>query len=278
MSRRKKGTETWKRLLEWDNGQAPSERMAALVLKRVGFTSVDPSHPLGGPDGLKDIVLKRDNIEWIAAVYFPRGQQSFGKIKNKFEDDLSGVESNDADGFVFFTNQELKLSEREELDELTDHPVNIFHLERISSILNSTECYGIRLDFLDIEMTKEEQLSFYSLNQKTIDGLKDKLDEIIESLNEKSGKSLTEITPEEADKIVVESEILNSSSIFGERISSRFYHKCSNCGFGFIVKSDPTTTTNFQNFSKNRIMVNQEYEVVTCPKCSNVDEISSPLF
>ena len=50
--RRSDGRETWHRLLEWDKGQAPAERLAAVVLFSDGFRNVDPSHPLGGRDGL----------------------------------------------------------------------------------------------------------------------------------------------------------------------------------------------------------------------------------
>ena len=50
------GRETFNRLLNWDRGQAPSERLAAIILSKEGFKGVDPSHPLGGKDGLKDMV------------------------------------------------------------------------------------------------------------------------------------------------------------------------------------------------------------------------------
>lgn len=55
--RRNEGQETWHRLIEWDRGQAASERLAALILKVEGYKEIDPSHPLGGKDGLKDICL-----------------------------------------------------------------------------------------------------------------------------------------------------------------------------------------------------------------------------
>ena len=48
--------ETWHRLRDWTNGQAPSERLAAQILLSVGYTGLDPSHPLGGKDGMKDAV------------------------------------------------------------------------------------------------------------------------------------------------------------------------------------------------------------------------------
>ena len=41
---------------------------------------IDPSHPLGGKDGLKDMTLSFEGKRWIGAVYFPRGQQTFTVI------------------------------------------------------------------------------------------------------------------------------------------------------------------------------------------------------
>ena len=92
--RSKDGRETWRRLLEWDKGQAPSERLAGHILRIEQFQSIDPSHPLGGRDGLKDIVSERGGEKWIGAAYFPRGQQSFTAISTKLADDLKGVIKN----------------------------------------------------------------------------------------------------------------------------------------------------------------------------------------
>lgn len=39
--------ETWHRLREWTDGPTRAERLAAQVLIREGFKSIDPSHPLG---------------------------------------------------------------------------------------------------------------------------------------------------------------------------------------------------------------------------------------
>ena len=74
--RMSEGRETFNRLLNWDRGQAPSERLAAIILSKEGFKGIDPSHPLGGKDGLKDMTLSFDGKRWIGAVYFPRGQQT----------------------------------------------------------------------------------------------------------------------------------------------------------------------------------------------------------
>lgn len=150
-------------MINWDRGQAPSERLAAIILSKEGFNGVDPSHPLGGKDGLKDMTLSSDGKRWIGAVYFPRGQQSFPDIKKKFAHDLDGVKANNAEGLAFVTNQELRLGERKILTELMPEvDVQIYHLERIASLLNTPSFYGIRMEFLDIEMSKEEQLSFFA--------------------------------------------------------------------------------------------------------------------
>ena len=62
MARQKDGRETWNRLLKWDKGQAPSERLTSLILESEDYKSIDPSHPLGGKDGLKDIICEKYNI------------------------------------------------------------------------------------------------------------------------------------------------------------------------------------------------------------------------
>ena len=177
------GRETFNRLLNWDRGQAPSERLAAIILSKEGFKGVDPSHPLGGKDGLKDMVLSFNGKRWIGAVYFPRGQQSFSSIKAKFIHDLFGIGVNNAGGLAFVTNQEICLSERKILTEIASEiDVQIFHLERIASLLNTPSYYGIRMDFLDIEMSKEEQLSFFADNEQRLARIESTLDQVAISL------------------------------------------------------------------------------------------------
>jgi hypothetical protein len=144
--------ETWHRLLEWTNGQAPSERLGAQILLEEGYKSVDPSHPLGGKDGAKDAVCLRDGERWIMAVYFPRGQQQFATTKNKFLNDLHGVALSDATGIAFVTNQELRLDERKQLrDGAGTVKVDVFHLERITTILDKPSMSTVRKQFLSID-------------------------------------------------------------------------------------------------------------------------------
>jgi len=150
--------ETWHRLREWTSGQTPSERLAAQILLSQGYEDLDPSHPLGGSDGRKDALCRKDNQKWIMAVYFPRGQKSFGDIKGKFLDDLKGVKLNKVDALAFVTNQELRLAEREELRKSAeDTPVEVFHLEKITAILDRPEMHDVRRQFLQIDFSEEEK-------------------------------------------------------------------------------------------------------------------------
>lgn len=159
--RRPAGRETWHRLLEWDRGQTDSERLVARILSAEGYDAIDPSHPLGGRDGGKDILCKRDGDDCVVGIYFPRGQQKFSDIQEKFKTDFEKTNAADSAGFLFFTNQELTLSERAKLEDASQGRwVDIYHLERIASCLDSPNGYGLRLEFLQIEMTKEEQVSF----------------------------------------------------------------------------------------------------------------------
>jgi hypothetical protein len=44
----------------WRGDQIRAERLAAALLHIEGFTSVDPQCPLGGPDGLKDVLCEKN--------------------------------------------------------------------------------------------------------------------------------------------------------------------------------------------------------------------------
>jgi len=211
--RRINGEETWYRLQEWTKGQAAAERLSNHIIDSDGYESIDPSHPLGGRDGIKDMVCIKSNIKWVAGCYFPRGQKSFKTIKEKFLNDLKGVEVNNVDGLVFITNQELTLSERQELKDLTEHHIDIFHLERIVGILNSPVNYGVRLEFLDIEITIEEQLAFFAERDKKyqqITNTLEKLEKVMKKdknsqvINDNDDEELYEVRTDEVISEAIE--------------------------------------------------------------------------
>jgi hypothetical protein len=139
------------------------------------FEAIDPQHPLGGPDGTKDLLCKRNGDRWVAAVYFPPTESSFAEIRKKFIDDLAGVGKKSAKGFAFFCSQRLTIGQRQELDAAASGiPTEIYHLERIRGILDAPKGCGVRLEYLRIPMTEEEQWAFWSsMNQDVVRRLVD---------------------------------------------------------------------------------------------------------
>lgn len=245
------GGETWGRLLEWNRGQTPSERLVAQILRVEGYTAIDPSHPLGGKDGLKDLICKKDDKKFIAASYFPRGQQTKAKIEKKFKEDLEGVNKNNVNSIAFVTNQELLLSWRKALEELA-RPVNVdlFHLERLASILDSPQCYGLRLEFLDIEMTKEEQIAFMAAVSQQNTSLEIFLSVINKSESLKN--ALKEVHLQQDSHI--EPKIVTAMN-FSLMPGYRTVAKCSYCSYGYIVQKP-----SFGFYNQNAAL---------CPKCGN---------
>jgi Restriction endonuclease len=146
----KRWDETWHRLREWTQGQGPSERLAQQILLSEGFTGLDPSHPLGGKDGGADAIAYRDELRWVMAVHFPRGQQTPKKIEEKLLEDFEGVAANEADALAFVTNQELRRAERKALAEAAGGSIEFFHLERLTAILDQPKMYGVREQYLSI--------------------------------------------------------------------------------------------------------------------------------
>jgi len=209
-------TNTYQIIINWDKGQTISERMAAKILSIDGFENIDPQSPAGGPDGTKDIVAERYGIRHVIGAYFPNGQKDFKDIKSKFDDDYSGAVKNSADGFAWVTNQKITPSERILLTKDLELPIEIYHGERVCGILDSPKGYGVRLEYLNIELSKEEQISF--LNNH-ID-LKENFRVIQEALNQ-----LNKVTSRLAGEIhrrdSVIQDKLSTLPIAGVKFSSR---------------------------------------------------------
>jgi hypothetical protein len=143
--------ETWHRLLEWTNSSGQSERLAAQVLHAEGYEDIDPSHPLGGPDGGRDARCIKDGEPWVMAVYFPRGQKTLATIKTKLSDDLAAAKKHVPVGLAFVTNQELTNGDRTELERVGgDIRVKVYHLERITGLLDRPDMAQVRRQFLGI--------------------------------------------------------------------------------------------------------------------------------
>ncbi len=150
-------------LWDWRYGQTQAERLCADILQVDGFSSIDPQCPLGGPDGRKDILCMRQAEKWLAAVYFPPTRSDFKDVTEKFRHDFEGVKKHERAGFAFFTNQPITPGQRAELVQLAEPtPIELYHQERIRSILDSPKGYGLRLEYLRIPMTEEDQHSLWS--------------------------------------------------------------------------------------------------------------------
>jgi len=145
--------------------------------------------------------------------------------------------------------------------------LDLIHLERLSLILNSPPCYGIRLEFLDIEMTKEEQLAFLAARDVALAGLQADVKEVVNRLRQKEEDADT------ASKVVTAAPVhyvtprySNSPfamSLFGDR-----HYTCSCCGFGYyiIVPSSARLDTMYTT------SLGIGEKTITCPKCGNVEK------
>jgi fido (protein-threonine AMPylation protein) len=176
-------------LRDWEYGPLQAERLVAQILHLEGNSEIDPQHPLGGPDGKKDILFKRKNERWIAAVFFPSTPTTFTEIRRKFVTDSKGVERNKAAGIAFFVNQRLTIAERTQLMKyVSPRGADIYHCERLRAILDSPRGCGLRLQYLRISMTEEEQWAFWqSMNTdvaQNIASSRNQLDRIERKLDE----------------------------------------------------------------------------------------------
>lgn len=145
--------ETRRRLLDWSETSANSERLAAVVLAAAGYERIDPIHPRGGPDHGRDADAHKDGQPWIIAVYFPIGEKPFGDVKTKFLNDLASGAARRPFGLAFVTNQPMTDAQRRQLRDVGSEAgleIDLFHLERVAHILDMPTMHQTREDFLGI--------------------------------------------------------------------------------------------------------------------------------
>lgn len=169
--------------------------MCADLLALLDFDDVDPQAPLGGGDGKKDILCSKQGIKYVAAAYFPTTVKSYADVESKFLGDLKGVESNNRDGFLFFTNQHLTIGQRKKLADAAKSSVRdcqIIHLERLRTLLDQPAGYGIRVQYLRIALSPEEQFAYFAnarerndrvltLHSRMLGAIQSKLDHLVNS-------------------------------------------------------------------------------------------------
>ena len=249
--RRTNGRETWTRLREWDTGSASSERMTARILAMEGFVSIDPSHPLGGRDGGKDILCARDDKRYLAACYFPRGEQSESVVREKFESDVAKAKNQKVDGMIFVTNQEITLAVREAFrDRAIPLALELYHLERLAGCLDVPQAYGLRLEFLDIEMTKEEQISSFAMLTESLSALQ---------------QSLASLTARQVSQGAIQTVSVQTLTpdLSTSAYTSIFPTKIKTCTCGEVFRA-------IRNISATTVVslgYGSSVDVVTCPNC-----------
>jgi hypothetical protein len=199
--------ETEQRLRGWlDANQPQRERLCIHLLPLFGrYSEIQPRRPKGGPDGACDIqAIYNDSIEVWGAVGFKNSANDSAEDKKwavgKFNADIeSALNQNPTlKGFVFFTNIDLTPTEQQTLKNAATNKgiihVDIFYRERIRQMLDSTEGLGYRLQYLNIAMSQEEQISFINsleiMREKQLQELSRKQEEVnhklhrVEFLNE----------------------------------------------------------------------------------------------
>ncbi|MGB3287476.1 hypothetical protein [Mycolicibacter algericus] len=131
-----------------------SERLAGHLLFAEGYRSIDPSHPLGGPDQGADAMCVKDGKRWVMASYFAYGPHPFAEIKVKLETDIDAARHRGPYGVAFVTNQKLTNGEKDKLRAVGGSiAVDVFHLERNVHLLDGPAMSQIREQYIYIPAT-----------------------------------------------------------------------------------------------------------------------------
>ncbi len=137
------------------------------------FSEVNPRHPHGGPDGGRDIqaIFTGEQVAFGAVGFVNHANDSDEqkkKIKDKFCSDLESAlkAKNDLEVFVFMTNVNLTLGEKNKLAEVglatnLKH-CEIFDRERLRLSLDSPFGLAIRFQYLNLPLSEAEQSSFFA--------------------------------------------------------------------------------------------------------------------
>ena len=171
--------ETEQRLRNWlDTNQPQRERLCIHLLPLFGkYSEVQPRRPKGGPDGARDIqAIYNNSVEIWGAVGFKNSANDSEEdkkwVNDKFNKDFEAAlgQNPSLKGFVFFTNVDLTPKEVHTLKTMAickgiNH-VDIFYRERLRQMLDSIEGLGYRLQYLNIKMSQEEQISFINRLEK----------------------------------------------------------------------------------------------------------------
>jgi hypothetical protein len=157
-----------------DSGKLRERLCADLLSLDKRFSQVRSRNPKGGPDQGRDIeaIFEGRDLAFGAVGFIDGANDSAShrrQIKKKFRDDLASALRHraDLDVFVFFTNVALTPTDQDEVRNAARElkrtmVVELFTREEIRAALNTPKGFGLRLGYLDIEMSKSEQASFFA--------------------------------------------------------------------------------------------------------------------
>ncbi|WP_411753412.1 hypothetical protein [Serratia sp. (in: enterobacteria)] len=157
-----------------DTNQLHREQMCRAILSiDQRYSDVRPRHPRGGRDGGRDLeaVYRETQIAYGAVGFVNQANDSSEQKKSilvKFTSDLKSALSsnNELDAFVFFTNINLTIGEKDALINIArTSSVNhceIFDRERIRISLDNPDGFSIRFQYLNIPLSEAEQASFFA--------------------------------------------------------------------------------------------------------------------
>lgn len=167
-------SDTELRLAFWRGGPTQSEQLCAAILRLEGFLNIEPQAPLGGADDGKDLLCERGGLRWLGAVYFPPTEKTPAEVRAKFLHDLEGVARHARHGIVFLTNQRPTLETRKELVKTAadrGFECLVYDVERIRGVLDNPDGYGLRIAYLGIEMSRDEQLAYFARRESVLEDI-----------------------------------------------------------------------------------------------------------
>jgi hypothetical protein len=137
------------------------------------YSRLEPRRPEGGPDGGRDIQGIHQEIEVVwGAIGFVNNASDTNAERNqifaKYKADLSRAlqEKPDLKAFVFATNCDIRPAEQQKwikhAKEKGILSVELYWREKLRARLDTPAAYGIRLKYLEIEMSGDEQVAFFS--------------------------------------------------------------------------------------------------------------------
>jgi hypothetical protein len=110
----------------------------------------------------------------LALSISPPTHKNFNDIADKFETDLKGAVKRRRHGIIFITNQRMTRGERQNLVELAlkeNQECIVYDIERLLGVLDSPEGYGVRISYLRISMSPEEQLAYFANRENMLEGV-----------------------------------------------------------------------------------------------------------